>query len=346
MSQNSHKLLLFFDDAEIQKNCLLMLLRFNEQRYDEAAVFANKLNIDVVDTWRDDWFNQELQAKPEFLCLYYDSSTHYQIPFDFLRQLFSCGLTGAALETFYSQVGETEHAYFHDDKLLPKKNYLKVMPDTEAIINDQFDLEFEDEEQVLYTKPTPLKKIKADEEKHARETREFVDGLTNAFREADKSGVNAAEMVQGAILLFSLGKAAIFALVFAVVTMVLFEGFWLWLLLSFVVLIVLTFWFFSREIGEAGLDDSEATSETGDDVVASEVRFLPCLGKGGLYAVVFGVVTVLLFKGFWLWISLSILLLFVMPLWFYGQQVGWFDDDDSDADDDDPGEDSSESEAI
>ena len=227
MSQNSHKLLLFFDDADVQKNCLLMLLRFQEKRWDEAALFTNKLNIDVVDIWRDDWFNQELRPKPEFLCLHYDSSTHYDIPYEFLRQLFSCGLTGAALETFYSQVGETEHTYFHDDKLVPKKNFLKAMPSAEPVINDQFDLEFEGEEQVRYVKPTSLKKIQADEEKHARETKEFVEGITQAFRQADKDGISVAEMVQGAMFLFSLGKAALFALAFAIVTMVLFEGFWL-----------------------------------------------------------------------------------------------------------------------
>ncbi len=259
MSQNSHKLLLFFDDAEIQKNCLLMLLRFNEERYREAAVFANKLNIDVVDTWRDDWFNRDLKAKPEFLCLYYDSSTHYQIPYDFLQQLFSCGLTGAALETFYSQVGETEHAYFHDDKLVPKKNFLKLMPNTESVINNQFDLEFESEEQPRYVKPTLLKKIQADEEKHAQETRELVDGLTQAFRDADKKGVNAAEMVQGLMFLFCLGKASLVALIFAVVTLILFEGWWLWILLSIVVLIGMTIWFFSREVDLPDGDEAEAS---------------------------------------------------------------------------------------
>ncbi len=346
MSQNSHKLLLFFDDAEIQKDCLLMLLRFREERYDEAAFFASKLNIDVVDIWRDDWFNQELSAKPEYLCLYYDSSTHYQIPYDFLRQLFSCGLTAAALETFYSQVGETEHAYFHDDKLLPKKHFLKAMPSIEAIIDDQFDLEFEDEEQVLYAKPTTLQKIQPDEEKNARETREFVDGLTKAFRDADKEGVSAGEMVQGFMFLFSLGKAALVAVVFAIVTMVLFDGFWLWLLLSLVVLIVLTFWFFSREIGDATGGEPEQSSDNEDEDSRTQVSFLPSLVKGAVYAAVFGVVTVLLFKGFWLWISLSILLLFVMPIWFYGQQVGWFDDDDSETDGSDEGEDNNESEVV
>ena len=49
--------------------------------------------------------------------------------------------------------------------------------------------------------------------------------------------------------------------------------------------------------------------------------------KGVGQALIFGVVTVLLFKGMWLWISLALMLAVLLPMYYLSDIFGSSDDD-------------------
>jgi hypothetical protein len=87
---------------------------------------------------------------------------------------------------------------------------------------------------------------------------------------------------------------------------------------------------------DAMINLAKASQETGSDPVEllKSAMLLRALGKGLLQALGFGVVTVLLFKGMWLWIALSVVLAVVLPLIYLLQVNAQFkDDEDSDGDD-------------
>ena len=61
--------------------------------------------------------------------------------------------------------------------------------------------------------------------------------------------------------------------------------------------------------------------------------------KGLVHAVVFTVVTVLLFKGFWLWMGLGLALAVALPLYYMATEHKELRGDDGDDDADPPGDD-------
>lgn len=77
----------------------------------------------------------------------------------------------------------------------------------------------------------------------------------------------------------------------------------------------------AEEMVDALRDLAKTTVETGrspDELIRSSL-ILRAVGKGVLQAGVFGLVTILLFKGFWLWIGLSVILLIGLPLLYVSQ---------------------------
>lgn len=75
---------------------------------------------------------------------------------------------------------------------------------------------------------------------------------------------------------------------------------------------------------------AKASSETGVNPLelAKSAMVLRAAGKGLLQAVGFGIVTILLFKGMWLWISLTVVLLVALPLIYVSNVSDVFGDDE------------------
>ena len=91
----------------------------------------------------------------------------------------------------------------------------------------------------------------------------------------------------------------------------------------------------AQEMVGSLLELSKIARESGQnpmDVMRSAL-VLRALVKGVVQGVLFGVVTVLLFKGMWLWVGLSVLLVVILPLYHVTQASKEFDDEErADAD--------------
>lgn len=88
------------------------------------------------------------------------------------------------------------------------------------------------------------------------------------------------------------------------------------------------------EIKETLLALAKASRETGEDPLklAKSALILRAAGKGLLHGITFGIVTALLFKGIWLWITLAIILTIILPLVYISQVSAEFDNKTDDGD--------------
>lgn len=87
-----------------------------------------------------------------------------------------------------------------------------------------------------------------------------------------------------------------------------------------------------KEMMDAILQLSTAAQKTGVNPVelAKSVLVLRAGGKGLIHAALFGVITVLLFKGIWLWLGLTAVLLVFLPLSYSSRAAAEFNRDDKD----------------
>ncbi|HEX5737823.1 MAG TPA: hypothetical protein VFY22_04885, partial [Hydrogenophaga sp.] len=95
----------------------------------------------------------------------------------------------------------------------------------------------------------------------------------------------------------------------------------------------------AQEAAEAIVDFAKAMGKSGTSPVQGLIAVLLLRAglKGLLQAFVFTVVTVLLFKGFWIWLGLGLVLAVVLPLYYMlteYKDIKGDDSKDSDADED------------
>ncbi|SMF28291.1 hypothetical protein SAMN02745866_01810 [Alteromonadaceae bacterium Bs31] len=85
----------------------------------------------------------------------------------------------------------------------------------------------------------------------------------------------------------------------------------------------------SAEMVDALVGLAKASRESGVDplALAKSALVLRALVKGVLQGVGFGIITVLLFKGMWLWIGLSVVLTIVLPLIYVSKVSADFEDE-------------------
>ncbi len=250
MSQNANRLLLVFSDEQAHKNCLLMLLRLNEDKSEQARVFAGRLGIDISHAWEEDWFNHALKAQPDYLRIDYDSSTRYELPLDVLQQLFDCGLQGAALEIFHDQVGEYTQYFFTDGKLVDKDKMIAAMPQFEALSEAHFECAADEVEEDGYKRPASIEKLIKQQRQQAEDAEQFVGAMTDLFKQARETGTNPVDLIKSAFALRAIGKGLLYAIGFGIVTVLLFKGMWLWITLSLLLALVLPVLFLAGAMKE------------------------------------------------------------------------------------------------
>lgn len=95
----------------------------------------------------------------------------------------------------------------------------------------------------------------------------------------------------------------------------------------------------SEELLESILAISKAVYETGkapEEILedAQSVLTLRALMKGVFQGVGFGVLTVLLFKGMWLWIALSVILTLILPIIYVNKVTEQFEEQDNEEESD------------
>lgn len=262
MSQNSHKLLLFFSNQE-QIKSLFQLLQKLHAGDDEAAVLGQQLGIDITQAWNEEWFNQEISLGPNFLRLVYDTSTGYDMPLDVLQQLFDFGIKAACLEVFHDQVGELSQSHFTDSRLVTREDMFKKFPKLRAVIGVEFEGEAEQLEQEGCRRPCTIKQLIKEKQQNEKDAMTLVEGISDLGKLSRETGENPVELMKSALIIGAAGKGLLHAFVFGLVTILLFKGLWLWVSLTLLLLIALPLIYVMNAQG--AFDDDEESNEDNDE---------------------------------------------------------------------------------
>lgn len=237
MSQNANTLMLFFDNQTQHESCVLAIV--NLMRGDDAKSkeWQGRLGVDLSSHWNQDWFNHEFRAQPDFIKLSFDSSTAASLPLPLLLNLFEHGLRAAVIEVFHDQVGETERRHFLAGAMVNRADLYSHAPDLKAVVAREM---AEDEGATdCISRPVPIRKLIEEQKKNEARAQETVEGIVTLARAARESGASPLQLMKGVLILWAIGKGLLHALIFTVVTLVLFKGLWLWLGLGLLLAVLL-----------------------------------------------------------------------------------------------------------
>lgn len=265
MSQNAHTLLLFYTDQKLHNRCLLMFYKLNKGERDEGKSFAAQLNVDIEETWDNDWFNQNVFGQPNFIRVDFETSTHYAMPLELLLQLFSSGLRGAALETFHDQVGIFSRSFFLDGNLVSEDSLYSQLPHAEEIVGDQLKTDADDIEYDETEKPVSINSLMRQEKKNLADAQDAVNALREVVKLANETDANPMDVIQSVLLLRAAGKGVLHALIFGVVTILLFKGLWLWVTLTLLLAVILPLYQANRVMKDLRPDADDGNE---DEVLA------------------------------------------------------------------------------
>jgi hypothetical protein len=232
MSQNSHTLLLFFDNKELFKNCLGMFKHLDADEPEKAAEYSQAIGVDISSAWNDDWFNRQITPTSKYVRLDYDTSTGYDLPLDVLQQFFDAGLRAACLEVFYDQVGEYGQFHFRDGELVNKETVYNKYPPIKAITEELFtssDMELENDG---LPRPATIKNLIKRKAKQEKQGEEMMEAMINLAKVSQESGSSPTEILKAAMILSGIKKGLLQAIGFGIVTVLLFKGMWLWITLA------------------------------------------------------------------------------------------------------------------
>jgi hypothetical protein len=269
MSQNTHTLLLFFDNKELFKSCLGIFKHLDAGELEKAAESGRQIGVDITSAWQDDWFNQRVTPTSKYIRLDYDSSTGYELPLDVLQQLFKAGMRVACLEVFYDQVGEYGQFYFRDGELVDREIIREKYARISTIADDLFTCDQEDLGEDEYPRSTTIDELMKQKAKRDKESKALVDALTDKdtleamidlAKASEETGSDPVDLLKSAMLLRALGKGLLQALGFGIVTVLLFKGMWLWIALAVVLAVVLPL-IYMMQVNAQFEDDEDSDSD-------------------------------------------------------------------------------------
>lgn len=267
MSQNAHTLHLFFEDPIKLKTGQLAYQYLAAGNTEQAQRWAGKLGTEDLDAlWDPQWFNQRVAAEPTHLLLCFDTGTHDDLPLRALETLFAHGLRAAVLEVFYDQVGETERMHFDQGRWVSRQDFFKAHPEWRAVVEpvDAQAAQQGDEEDDPYAcskdpaKPVAVAKLREQEAERRKQGEEAAQAFIDMARAMGKSGKSPLQGLIGVLLLRAGFKGLLQAVVFTVVTVLLFKGLWLWLGLGLVLAVVLPLYYIVTEYKSLHGDDDES----------------------------------------------------------------------------------------
>ena len=259
MSQNSHTLLLFFEDNDSLKNCLSMLNSLESGDEEKIKEYSDQLHLDISHIWNEEWANHVLEPRNDHISLYYDTATSYELPTDVLVKLSDAGLKASCLEVSYGQVGEYSQFYFTKTHLVEVDNFFEKFPELKQTISNEFELDPSELEDDGYSRPATIKTLITERERELKETEEMMDRIKNMSNSSNKDGVSLGEFLTSPAFLRGLGKALLHASIFGLITAWLFKGIWLWIGLSIVLAVILSIVYFDDRA--FWLEQNEADSK-------------------------------------------------------------------------------------
>lgn len=262
MSQNSNRLILVFNDQASHEACVLAFHHLHRDDPAQSEPYQQRLGLELSTLWQEQWFNQEFKATPEFLLIGYDCSTSDEPPYALLRDLFKAGLAAAAVEVFHDQVGEYRREHFLAGQLVDSTRLLAALPEMGRLIASEF-AEHEDISEVNcpVAKAVTLQSLIDEQQRRRKEAMEMVDGLVSLTRSARESGVNPIELAKSVVLIGSLVRGLIHALLFTVVCVLLFKGLWLWIGLGVALCVILPLKYMAQS-------NREMSEEPEEEVIA------------------------------------------------------------------------------
>ena len=316
MSQNKHTLLLFFKDQTRHKLCLLMLLRLKQAKWPEAQKIASRLKLSLIDEWQQQWYQHEVTGSPQHIRLDFATSPRNRTQLQVIQKLFQAGVTGVVCETHFGAAKETERQYFLSQHLVNEKLFYKHLPQCIPLVRQQLSASFES---MPLAKPVKLATLIELAKRQAQEERS--DGIVRAKQQVPKPKpvkqrprqstaatqqpvekpipVTATQKPLPEVRTESIQNQESTAVPIAepvVPTVESYES--------------------DEPLGEITAQrDGELEGEN-----QSSNPMLKAIGTGLLQAAGFGVVTILLFKGLWLWVSLTALLAVSLPI-YHTQQL-------------------------
>jgi hypothetical protein len=239
MSQNAHTLLLFFDNKDLFKTCLGMFKHLDAEEPEKAAEYGRTIDVDISNAWNGDWFNRQVIPTTEYIRLHYDTRTGYDLPLDVLQQLFDAGLKAACLEVFYDQAGEYGQFYFRDGELVDKETIYNKYPPIKAITTELFTSSTMELEDDGLPRPSTIKDLIKQKAKQDKEAEEMMEAMINLAKASQESDSSPTEILKSVMILQGVKKGLLQAIGFGIVTVLLFKGMWLWIILAVVLALVL-----------------------------------------------------------------------------------------------------------
>lgn len=242
MSQNANTLMLFFKEQGPHELCVLSVVNLMRGDEDKSLAYQQRLGIDLSGIWRDEWFNQQFSAQPEYIRLDFDTSVRANLPLHLLESLFEHGLRAAVIEVFHDQVGETQRHHFLDGKLVNRSDLYHREPFIEPIVVTQLDVrrgEGEEDTSVCVSRPVPLRTLIEEAREQEEKARALVEGITELAKVARQTGVGPGGVIKTGLVLWQMAKGLLHAVILTVLALVFFKGFWMWLGLGVVLAIVL-----------------------------------------------------------------------------------------------------------
>jgi hypothetical protein len=96
-------------------------------------------------------------------------------------------------------------------------------------------------------KPVPIATLRAEQEEREQKGREAVDAMMGMFKDMRESGVNPVDGFMGFLVIKAGLKGLWHAVLFTVVTVLLFKGFWLWMGLGLLLAVALPLYYMSSK---------------------------------------------------------------------------------------------------
>lgn len=252
MSQNSNSLVLFFDDENLHKTCLLMLINLERGDFDKASKFSDCLGVTslMASSWEEDWFNCEVNASPGYIQFYFETRASENHPYQLLENLFASGLSAAVLNVFYDQVGEKEVYFFKDAHQVDAGDFYSEKTSYRKVVNELFG---DIAECQVDGGNTPLKELIVKSSHSVEDTKEMLKAIVEIANVSRETGTPPDEVLKNILVLRAAGKGALHALLFGLFTILMFKGLWLWITLTVILVVALPLY----QVSSLGLDEEE-----------------------------------------------------------------------------------------
>lgn len=272
MSQNQQTITLFFSTPVQFKLLQLHVMALSANKAKDAARWADKLGVDLSSTWNDEsWFNHSFSVGNGHLSIIVDTSTREGLPLAPLAELFEAGvIIGAAVDVFYDQVGEHAAYFFLSNRYTTKDVFLEAIPEAASAVEDY------EASDGSYDKflDKPIARMIAGLKAQQADAEAAVEVMREMAREFMLTKKSPETILRQMLVRAALVRGLFHGVVFTVLTILLFKGFWFWLLLGIAVTVALPIFYVHQITSEdsSGDDDADDSADGQDEDALAQAK--------------------------------------------------------------------------